>query len=109
MLSRFRIMVLLVRDFRPKLVKVYNDYLDTDQAFEVLFISADRDEDAFVEFWKQMPWLALSYTDRDAAENGGRLTGLVVIHPSFLLMVTEMLWTTTLATQSEMISILHDD
>ena len=73
------------RDFRPKLVKVYNDYLDTDQAFEVLFISADRDEDAFVEFWKQMPWLALSYTDRDAAENIGEAYG-VGGYPSFVLV-----------------------
>jgi hypothetical protein len=32
----------------------------------VVFVSSDRDSDAFKSYYGEMPWLALPYEDRDA-------------------------------------------
>jgi len=60
------------RDFRPKLEKVYKRFEHTKAAFEVIFISRDRTEDEFEDFYAQMPWLALTWESRQL---GGELMG----------------------------------
>ncbi|KAK9117163.1 hypothetical protein Sjap_016110 [Stephania japonica] len=55
------------RRFTPKLIETYNDlYLEND--FEVVFVSADRDEDSFSEYLAKMPWLAIPCSDGDARD-----------------------------------------
>ncbi|GMI52462.1 hypothetical protein TeGR_g14590 [Tetraparma gracilis] len=54
------------RGFTPELVKVYNELKKTRSDMELVFVSSDRDEAAFDEYFAEMPWLALPYADRDA-------------------------------------------
>ncbi|EOA25589.1 hypothetical protein CARUB_v10018937mg, partial [Capsella rubella] len=50
------------RAFTQILVEVYK-HINKDQAFELIFISSDRDQEAFEEYYSQMPWLALPFGD----------------------------------------------
>ncbi|MQL79567.1 hypothetical protein Taro_012021 [Colocasia esculenta] len=47
----------------PKLVQVYNEIKAKDSAFELVFISSDRDQASFDEYFSGMPWLALPFGD----------------------------------------------
>jgi len=47
------------RGFTPTLAKCYNTLKARGDAFEVVFVSSDRDEAAFNEYFGEMPWLAL--------------------------------------------------
>lgn len=51
------------RAFLPKLIEEYHKIKNKDNAFEVVFISSDRDQAAFEEFYSGMPWLALPFGD----------------------------------------------
>ncbi len=52
------------RAFTPQLAEQYNNL--KDKPFEIVFISSDRDEQAFHEYHGSMPWLAVPFSDRDA-------------------------------------------
>jgi len=49
------------RGFTPLLSKTYQDIIKANKAFEVVFVSSDSDEDNFKEYFKSMPWKAVSY------------------------------------------------
>lgn len=49
--------------FLPKLMDAYHKIKAKDDAFEVIFISSDRDQASFDEFFSGMPWLALPFGD----------------------------------------------
>ncbi|KAL1327537.1 hypothetical protein HN51_037586 [Arachis hypogaea] len=51
--------------FTPALVEVYNE-LAPKGDFEVVFISADEDDATFMEYFSQMPWLAIPFSDSEA-------------------------------------------
>jgi nucleoredoxin len=51
------------RAFLPKLIEAYHKIKAKDDAFEVIFISSDRDQASFDEFFSGMPWLALPFGD----------------------------------------------
>ncbi|KAM1831448.1 hypothetical protein ACFX13_021540 [Malus domestica] len=51
------------RAFLPKLVEAYHGIKAKDDTFEVIFISSDRDQGSFDEFFATMPWLALPFGD----------------------------------------------
>ncbi|KAF7124606.1 hypothetical protein RHSIM_Rhsim12G0116800 [Rhododendron simsii] len=51
------------RAFTPKLVETYHQIKAKDDAFELIFISSDRDQTSFEEYFSQMPWLALPFED----------------------------------------------
>ena len=55
------------RTFTPQLAKWYNTFKVTANAdkFEIVFVSSDRDEEGFDEYYGEMPWLALPFGDRD--------------------------------------------
>eukprot|EP00747_Dinoflagellata_sp_TGD_P164892 gnl/TRDRNA2_/TRDRNA2_185457_c0_seq1.p1 gnl/TRDRNA2_/TRDRNA2_185457_c0~~gnl/TRDRNA2_/TRDRNA2_185457_c0_seq1.p1 ORF type:complete len:346 (+),score=49.14 gnl/TRDRNA2_/TRDRNA2_185457_c0_seq1:79-1116(+) len=55
------------RSFTSKLAKWYSENLQA-KGLEVVFISSDRDEGAFNAHFGEMPWLALSYADRQRME-----------------------------------------
>mmetsp|Transcript_17594 Transcript_17594/g.19904 ORF Transcript_17594/g.19904 Transcript_17594/m.19904 type:complete len:96 (+) Transcript_17594:238-525(+) len=44
------------------LIQFYNSLVASGQPFEVIFVSADRDEASFKEYFKKMPWLAIKYS-----------------------------------------------
>ena len=55
------------RGFLPKLIEAYHAIKAKDDAFEVIFISSDRDQASFDEFYAEMPWLALPFGDNRKA------------------------------------------
>lgn len=52
------------RGFTPKLAEWYKKDLQA-KGLEVVFVSSDRDEDSFNEYYKEQPWAALPYANRD--------------------------------------------
>jgi nucleoredoxin len=55
------------RGFTPKFAEWYSKDLKA-KGSEVIFVSSDRDEDSFKDYYKEMPWLALTYSERDLKE-----------------------------------------
>ncbi|KAL0912599.1 hypothetical protein M5K25_018581 [Dendrobium thyrsiflorum] len=51
------------RAFLPNLIEVYNEIKEKDDAFEIIFISSDEDEESFLDYFLNMPWLALPFSD----------------------------------------------
>jgi len=51
------------RHFTPELTKYYNEKKGKFN-FEIVFVSSDQNQEAFDQYWGEMPWLALSYADR---------------------------------------------
>lgn len=52
------------RGFTPQLVKTYKKIKEDGKKFEIIFLSSDRDEDAFKEYFSEMPWLAMPFADK---------------------------------------------
>jgi len=52
------------RGFTPKLAEIYKGLLAEGKEFEIVFVSSDREEDAFKDYFGEQPWLALPYSDR---------------------------------------------
>jgi nucleoredoxin len=75
------------RGFTPELVKVYEELKKTRSDLELVFVSSDRDEAAFDEYYAEMPWMALPYAERDAKKdlskifNVDGIPSLVVLGP----------------------------
>ena len=53
------------RGFTPKLVEFYNKLKASGKAFEIVFVSSDKDEGQFKEYFAEMPWLSLPFSYRD--------------------------------------------
>lgn len=56
------------RRFTPKLIEVYEKLASQGKSFEVVFASADRNEEAFNEYFAKMPWLAVPFSDSEGRE-----------------------------------------
>jgi nucleoredoxin len=54
------------RGFTPVLVEAYKNYTGGD--VEVIFVSSDRDQGSFDEYFAEMPWMAVPYADRQRKE-----------------------------------------
>jgi len=52
------------RGFTPKLVEYYKKMKAAGKNFEIVFVSSDRDEKSFEDYYAEMPWLALKFSDR---------------------------------------------
>jgi nucleoredoxin len=57
------------RGFTPQLAKLYNECKSKGKSFEIVFVSSDRNEEAFKEYFEEMPWCALSFKERDLKSN----------------------------------------
>ena len=55
------------RGFTPSLVSAYKDHLKA-KGLEIIFISSDRDQKAFLEYYGTMPWLAIPQGDTRKAK-----------------------------------------
>ena len=53
------------RGFTPQLAEFYNKN-SKSKNFEVIFISSDQNVEAFNDYYKEMPWLALDFSDRNS-------------------------------------------
>jgi nucleoredoxin len=52
------------RGFTPKLAEAYTGLVAAGKSFEIVFVSSDREESAFEEYFGEQPWLALPYAER---------------------------------------------
>jgi nucleoredoxin len=72
------------RGFTPKLAEFYTKDLQA-KGLEVVFLSSDRDEASFNEYFAEMPWLAVPYSERktkDACSRKFKVQGI----PSFVIL-----------------------
>ena len=54
------------RKFTPLLDQVYKAIQSAGhEEFEIIFVSSDKEEAKFIEYFEEMPWLALPYQRRD--------------------------------------------
>lgn len=51
------------QDFTPKLVETYNKLKESEHNFEVVFVSSDKNQKGFDEYFSVMPWLAIPFGD----------------------------------------------
>merc|ERR1719152_193224 len=51
------------RGFTPELIKAYNTDLKA-KGLEIIFVSSDRDQKSFMEYYGEMPWLAIPNGDK---------------------------------------------
>lgn len=57
------------RSFTPELSKFYTENLTTNKdQFEVVFVSLDEDESSFNQYFNEMPWKCLPFSDRERSE-----------------------------------------
>jgi len=52
------------RGFTPKLVEMFRGAFEA-KGMKIVFVSSDRDESSFSEYYGEMPWAALPYSKRD--------------------------------------------
>lgn len=67
------------RNFTPVLAQAYSDLQKKDVSFEVVFVSADQNEDEWKEYFGDMPWLALPFdagSDKQRLQRHFKVTGL---------------------------------
>ncbi len=62
-----------LRGFTPALAGWYKKLKETSNGdnFDIVFVSSDRDSTSFDDYFKEMPWLALPYSQRDKKVGGG--------------------------------------
>merc|ERR1712039_418021 len=71
------------RGFTPKLAEMYKSGLK--DKMEIIFLSSDKDEKSFDDYFKEMPWLALPYAKRAEKELLSDTFGVQGI-PSFVVL-----------------------
>ena len=49
------------RGFTPTLVETYTKLKEAGKNFEVVFVSSDRSEESYNDYFSTMPWLAIPY------------------------------------------------
>jgi nucleoredoxin len=52
------------RGFTPELAKMYSEAF-SNKGMEIVFVSSDRDESSFNEYYGEMPWVALPFDRKD--------------------------------------------
>jgi nucleoredoxin len=72
--------------FTPKLAEAYTELkLELVDDFELVFVSSDKDENAFEEYWGSMPFCALPFENRTAKNLLSKLYGVQGL-PSILIL-----------------------
>jgi len=71
------------RGFTPKLAEFYKNGLK--DKMEIFFVSSDRDQKSFDEYFAEMPWQALPYEKRAEKETLSKMFGVSGI-PSFVVL-----------------------
>jgi len=82
------------RGFTPKLAEFHTKH-SAAKSFETVFVSSDRDQGAFDEYYGEMPWLALPFSNRDAKDALSKkykvqgIPSLVVLGPDGKVVTTD--------------------
>ena len=55
------------RAFTPQLAEWYKKFKEgpNGDKFDIVFVSSDRDDKSWKEYFAEMPWKALDFADRD--------------------------------------------
>lgn len=75
------------RGFTPKLAEWYTNAYK-EKGLEIVFVSSDRDQQSFDEYYGDMPWTALPFSDRDrkdALSKKFKVQGI----PTFVIIGTD--------------------
>ncbi|XDV32553.1 hypothetical protein PO909_003342 [Leuciscus waleckii] len=64
------------RSLTRVLVETYRKVKESGHKFEIVFVSADRSEESFTQYFSEMPWLAVPYTDEARRSRLNRLYGI---------------------------------
>lgn len=56
------------QQFTPRLVQFYNEVISSGRMFEVIFVSADKDEASFRNYFSKMPWVAVDFRNAKRTE-----------------------------------------
>ncbi|GFP80097.1 probable nucleoredoxin 1, partial [Phtheirospermum japonicum] len=62
--------------FTPKLIEVYNELLQKANGIEIVFVSGDKDDEAFDAYFSKMPWLAVPFSDSETRKQLNKLFGV---------------------------------
>jgi len=57
------------RGFTPMLAQYYKTVKGLGKNLEIVFLSSDRDETAFNEYFGEMPWHALAFDERERKDD----------------------------------------
>jgi len=71
------------RGFTPKLAEWYKNGLK--EKMEIIFVSSDRDQKSFDEYFAEMPWLSLPFDKREAKDKLSKICEVEGI-PSFAVL-----------------------
>merc|ERR1712216_7709 len=72
------------RGFTPELAKMYSEAFSS-KGMEIVFVSSDRDESSFNDYYGEMPWVALPFDKKDlktALSKKYKVQGI----PSFVIL-----------------------
>jgi nucleoredoxin len=86
------------RGFTPKLAVSYEEYLQAKN-LEIVFVSSDRDEKSFNEYYEEQPWVSLPYSNREKKDYLSKKFKVQGI-PSFIILDPEGAVVTTDARES---------
>jgi len=73
------------RAFTPKFADVYKELAEKGKKFQCIFVSSDRDETQFNDYFADMPWLALPFNEREKKGQLGEKFGIRGI-PTLLIV-----------------------
>ena len=76
------------RGFTPLLVEFYNhlkEEVASTHGLEIVFVSSDRDEASFQQYYEKMPFLAMPFSNRALAHHAKQMFGVRGI-PSFVVL-----------------------
>ncbi|KAJ8310470.1 hypothetical protein KUTeg_012335 [Tegillarca granosa] len=76
------------RGFTPVLAEQYTKMKGEGKNFEIIFISSDRDQSAFDEYYNEMPWNALPFTATEQIQNVKQRYGIRGI-PTLVILDTD--------------------
>lgn len=54
------------RSFTPVLAQFYDEIKEQKKDFEIIFVTSDRDDKEFNEYYESMPWLAIARSESSA-------------------------------------------
>lgn len=73
------------RFFTPVLIETYQKLVKNGESIEIVFVSSDKDQNAFKEYYGSMPWLAVDYQDRERKQKLAEMFGVRGI-PTFVIL-----------------------
>jgi len=73
------------RGFTPVLAKNYAKIKENGKAFEIVFVSSDREEAACQDYYNEMPWLLLPFSLREKKDELAKKYGVSGI-PTLVLV-----------------------